>query len=277
MDCLDVASLKPGEFLTWWLNMGKVHGLDDDYRELYSNYFLEPGKLPYVWKHYEKQFEYLLEFSGSGKEVLDVGCGLGTELMWLGLNGANVTGIEMHARSLDIANKRLRILKDLGCNLNCKIEMKSLFDMPATEKYDVIFLRQAFHHIEPRLDAVKKLSELLKPSGKLIIEETNGWNPVLQAYFYKVRGLNTVAVKTNEETGEKYLFGNERITTGGNITRLFKKYGVIGESYYYRILPTSLANNYRLVAIVEFIEKKFPNNVLLRPSYLHYRWVGKKG
>ena len=72
-------------------------------------------------------------------------------------------------------------------------------------------MEQAFHHVEPRARVYETIAALLKPEGRVVISEANGWNPLLQLVLFRRRGFRTVIERTTE-TGERFLYGNERIT-----------------------------------------------------------------
>lgn len=109
----------------------------------------------------------------------------------------------------------------------------------------------------------------------MIIEETNGYNPVVQLKYLRVRGFRTVVTKRWPD-GTSYPFGNERITTGAYLTRLFAPHGIQGEATYFRLLPTVLARLPAIAAAAEMVELFLPNWKIFRPFHLHYSWVGEK-
>ena len=93
---------------------------------------------------------------------------------------------------LQVDRKRKSLLAQVvGKELRCDFETRSLLGLE-NEHYDVIWMEQAFHHLEPRSEVLTKLSALLRPGGKLVISETNGWNPAIQAKLFRLRGLKPV-------------------------------------------------------------------------------------
>lgn len=273
MTCVShILSLAPDEFLRWWFERAEEHGLDQAYASLYANYFDRPDTIPYVWRHFARRMRGLENLDLKNKRFLDVGCGLGTEVMWAALRGADSVGLELHPQLLDIATRRLAILSGL-VPVRCEIRRQNVLDLEG--QFDVVFMREAFHHMEPRAKIVHKLAALLRPGGLLIIEETNGYNPLIQFKYLLTRGLRTVVTKRWPD-GSSYLFGNERITTDTNLSCLFSPFGIKGQATYFRILPTKLARHSVLALMVEKIEGVLPDWAMFRPLYLHYSWSGIK-
>jgi hypothetical protein len=50
-------------------------------------------------------------------------------------------------------------------------------------------------HLEPRADVVAKLARLVVPGGHVVFSEANGWNPLLQAFLFKLRGTKTMQIE----------------------------------------------------------------------------------
>lgn len=270
-------ALLPHSFLVWWFERADLDELRGDYEALLPRYFTQFGQMSYVWHHYNERYSTLAGAGLDGKRILDVGCGIGTEVLWAALHGARSVGIELHRWSLSVAQKRLKVLEGLGLkNGQCELRYQDLFDIKADEKFDIILLRETFHHLEPRLLVVDKLASLIKQGGWLIIEETNGWNPVIQLKYLAIRGRRTVVIKHDKEVNRKYLFGNERITTAGALNRLFRPYGITGKARYFRFLPTRIAQIPALFRVTEPVERLVQNSLLFRPLCLHYTWVGRK-
>lgn len=266
-----LSALSPDRFLLWWFDHAQEHGLVEKYRAYYSHYYDARENIPYVWKHFAYRMRHLAALNLRNKKLLDIGCGLGTEIFWAALRGAVARGIELHKDSLEVARTRAQILRR-HADVDVELYDKNMLDLD--EKYDIIFLRETFHHLEPREGIVKKLAELLHPDGVLIIEETNGLNPVIQLKYWLVRGRRVVVTKVRED-GVSYLFGNERITTHMTLDRMFEKYGIRGEAEYFRLLPTSVAEHNSVAKCFESLENRFHNRIWLRPFYLHYSWIGR--
>lgn len=151
--------------------------------------------------------------------LLDAGCGNGTESLWFALNGANVTAVDIDEKLLDVAQHRLEDLRQhSSAPLQCTFSKKKILDVEG--KYDLIWLEQAFHHMEPREQVVSKLADLLTPGGYVVFCETNAWNPLLQLQFFKLRRFRTIIRYHGE------VWGNERILTAGRLAKHLRSAGL---------------------------------------------------
>ena len=130
-------------------------------------------------------------------------------------------------------------------------------------------MEQAFHHIEPRSEVPSALRRLLRPNGHVVISEANGWNPVLQLALFRQRGFQTVRESIDSE-GRKSLYGVERVTTAGRISKQFASQGFEEVSRrYFRVLPSE--PSFERFAWLEDIAPEW-----LAPIYSHYNIALRK-
>lgn len=103
----------------------------------------------------------------AGKRILEVGAGSGSLAVWLALQGAEVTGIDVSAGILEVAERRARIsgVGDRTTFLHCPIED---FDPAAAglpvEQFDAIIGNNVVHHFE-RDQALANIGRLLAPGA----------------------------------------------------------------------------------------------------------------
>lgn len=258
------------DFLQQWLDGDFLRGEEwDTFSRYYVSYIDHFGS--YIKFHYGAQTRELFGAlaQDKSKKILEIGCGCGTESLWVALQGYTVKGIDISDEMLRVARARQGVLEAaLGRKLACDFEKRSVLDISG-EQYDVIWMEQAFHHLEPRAEVLKKLSALLRPGGRLVICEVNAWNPMLQAVFFKQRGFNTIS--TDEHGGQ---VGNERILTAKALGRLLARHGIREERIrYFRFFPNK--------PWVDWIASRFgvvddKDIAMLRPLYTHYNYVGAK-
>lgn len=274
-----------GEFLDWWLKQQLLPGKAEDILlSYYSNYRREfDGYLKKAWtdRHFELD-EYLKNLNGANSvSILDLGCGTGSVSLYLAwkLQGrAKVLGIDINRERLYCASERLKLLKaEIQTDLICEFRTGSLFDIPPEETFDLIYMEETFHHLEPRRNAVKKIVNLLKDEGLLIISEINALNPFMQALLIKRRGFNTV-IKKIDEHGHSLLYGNERIIPAYMLARLFSAYGLHHISTrYFRVFNSSFARIIDRYLDLMHLEKKILSlNILKNIFAIHYNLICTK-
>ena len=103
-----------------------------------------------------------------GKDVLEIGCGIGTDSVNFARNGANLTIVELSSESLAITRKRLE-LEQLRANLvngNAE-ELDEL--LPPGKKFDLIYSFGVIHHTPHPERVVNAITKRLKAGGELRI------------------------------------------------------------------------------------------------------------
>jgi SAM-dependent methyltransferase len=114
--------------------------------------------------------------------VLDFGCGIGntTRLLRDAFAGADVTGYDPSARSIEVATRlsvarpeRLRFVGHNGGGAGDALPF-------AEASFELIFTANVFHHIERRDHRrwVSELRRVLRPTGQLLVFEHNPYNPL---------------------------------------------------------------------------------------------------
>jgi SAM-dependent methyltransferase len=254
------------DFLEFWLQSPVLppehQAVFDYYYRSYKRHF---G--PYLKHWYARQTAELMALiSRSGRpNVLEVGCGCGTESLWAALAGARVTAIDISRDLLAVAEERLAwIARRTGRTLDCRILYRSILDTEDLGTFDIVYMEQAFHHLEPRAEVVRRIAELAAPGGRVVIAEANGWNPLMQLKLLALRGTRTVI------TREGHSWGHERITVPAALIRLFGAHGLERESLeYYRVLP-----NLRGADALLWLDRRVP--AALRPLFTHFNLVLRK-
>lgn len=143
------------------------------------------------------------------------------------------------------------------------------------EQFDLIYMKDTLHHLEQRKEVVARLSVLLAPSGTIVIVEPNAWNPLIQLQMLRIQGFRTVVEKTDPATGERFVFGNERLVTGVKMRSFFKREGIHGKSKTIRFLSTKLSRHPLLVRIA-LASKRIHLEPVLCPLCIHTIYLGRK-
>jgi 2-polyprenyl-3-methyl-5-hydroxy-6-metoxy-1,4-benzoquinol methylase len=259
------------DFLAIWLNHPLLSEanqkiLDDYYRNFAG---MCSPRIRYWYNRQLAEAEELIR-SNQRLRVLEIGVGTGTEFLWWAFLGADVTGIDAFQHCLDVVAERRTILEGtMHTQLNCRLHLKQITEFEDDAGFDLIWLEQAFHHLEPRTEVLKRISALLRPGGKVIFSEANALNPLLQLLLIRQRGFKKVI---NVDTAQgKLMWGNERVLSRGSLARLLKAVGIDQESSsYYRMFPAS-----SIFDVFFGIERSI-ETPWLAPIYTHYNLVGRK-
>lgn len=130
-----------------------------------------------VYNKFAEIIEQKLKFSQKevgGIKILDIGCFTGDFLEILNEKGADVYGLELQDRAVEIANMKLpgRVYKaDVMSN-----------DFPALE-FDVVSLFGLIEHVVDPIKLLKRSSELLKKDGLIILQ-----TPDSNSFMAKIMG-----------------------------------------------------------------------------------------
>jgi 2-polyprenyl-3-methyl-5-hydroxy-6-metoxy-1,4-benzoquinol methylase len=268
-----LAATTPSQFLSAWLRNGAL--LPPTARETFLGYYHNFGDLSSArlrWA-YDRQLEEIscLVAERPGQQVLEVGAGCGTESLWFAKLGGCVTSIDIREDRLAVACARRSALEGLaGRKFDCRFERKNLLEMPGSDQFDLVWVQQTFHHLEPRAACVDAIVRLLRPGGRAVISEVNAWNPLIQLMLLRRRGLNTLT-SYEDIDGNHVQYGNERILPARTLTRWFCGAGLVEpEVRYYRLLPSHPAFD-RFTGL-ERRAASWP----LMPLFTHYNFVARK-
>lgn len=108
-----------------------------------------------------------------GRKVLDVGCGIGRNAYFFLEGGARVTAFDYDHRTLRACERNLSRFRRKD------VLFLSVYDMPWKGRFDLSFSIGVIHHLENQPLAVRKMVEVTKPGGKVLVwlygRENNWW------------------------------------------------------------------------------------------------------
>jgi ubiquinone/menaquinone biosynthesis C-methylase UbiE len=232
-----------GEFLRWWIDKPLLKGKAREvFQRYYSNYHRDFSKyMQRAWtdRHLELENESKALIEKDTANLLDLGCGTGSVSLYLASKfpqQLHVLGIDINGERLFCAEERKKVLeREMGIPLNCNFKLADLESLGENESFDLIYLEETLHHLEPRMKVIKKISRLLKDGGVIIISEVNAYNLFMQFRLLRQRGLTTIGEKKMKD-GSEVPYGIERILTASRVAGLFKAYGLSIKSLrYFRI------------------------------------------
>jgi 2-polyprenyl-3-methyl-5-hydroxy-6-metoxy-1,4-benzoquinol methylase len=100
------------------------------------------------------------EFAGA--RLLEVGCGMGTDLLQFARGGALVTGVDLTARSIEISRRHFLVYGARGDFAICDCESLAFAD----ESFDVVYSNGVLHHTPDTAAAVREVHRVLRPGGQ---------------------------------------------------------------------------------------------------------------
>jgi ubiquinone/menaquinone biosynthesis C-methylase UbiE len=127
----------------------------------------------------------VMEFSKhSGKQLLEIGGGLGTDLSQFAANGADITDLDLSAGHLALARENFRLRGLDGRFIHHDAESLPFED----NTFDVVYSNGVIHHTPNTAKVVSEMYRVLKPGVRIIVMvyAENSWH----YWSALVRGLS---------------------------------------------------------------------------------------
>jgi SAM-dependent methyltransferase len=143
-----------------------------------------PDRFGWSWNTYaelrpehEEQFRRwtrLLPADWRGKDVLDVGCGMGRNSYWpLKYGARHAVAVDLDERSLAAARRTLAPFA------NAEVRRDSAYDLPFRNEFDIVFSIGVIHHLQYPGRALANMVDAARPGGTVLIwvygRENNAW------------------------------------------------------------------------------------------------------
>ena len=156
-----------------------VSRVERDYHDKYASRFEERKLARYLrdylsdplWKEILPLFR--------GKDVLEIGCGMGFDSVTLASLGYHVRAIDISPTSIDRARRLASLVQVTN---HCSFEVVDLNDSTISGSYDMIFGRAVLHHltVRPLQETLSILRSTLNDDGRMLFVEPLDSNPVVQ-------------------------------------------------------------------------------------------------
>ena len=186
----DEACLEFDELRRWYANL--LHEVRDaghscielkrlsDKKNYYGKYFDEAQR-EFFLNHFARNLvetsNYILGMGELKPRVLEIGSGCGNQLLLLGLLGAQVTGCDIDKGVCELVEKRVSFYEKLsGRELDISLFCGDALNLSESSKFDAVHFLFSFSNIRPHEAMLNKVKDLLKPGGRLVLQETNQTN-----------------------------------------------------------------------------------------------------
>jgi ubiquinone/menaquinone biosynthesis C-methylase UbiE len=129
----------------------------------------------YRYQEYAPWMPRLMEFEKfRGARLLEVGCGMGTDLLQFARGGARCTGIDLTPRSIEITRHRFSLY---GADGNFMISDGEHLPF-RSESFDVVYSNGVLHHTPDTARAIREVHRVLTPGGvaKIMLYHRNSLN-----------------------------------------------------------------------------------------------------
>ena len=101
----------------------------------------------------------------AGQKVLEVGCGMGADLVQFARAGARVCGLDFSGHSLKLAGQWLRLERLPGCVLQGDAENLPFLD----NVFDLVYSWGVLHHAPDTRRAVREAVRVCKEGGEILV------------------------------------------------------------------------------------------------------------
>lgn len=137
--------------------------------------------------------------------LLEIGCGMGTDLLQFARGGACCTGIDLTPRSIEITRHRFRLYDADGAFMISDGEHLPF----RNESFDLVYSNGVLHHTPDTAGAIREVHRVLRPGGtaKVMVYHRNSLNywfdivlrrGVLRADFLRGRSVAEIMSRVVE-------------------------------------------------------------------------------
>jgi ubiquinone/menaquinone biosynthesis C-methylase UbiE len=115
--------------------------------------------------HLRPLFEKMRSACGERGRLLEVGCGMGTDLLQLARKGIDVAGVDLTEAAIELAKKRFGMYE-----LEAELRVADAENLPFNdEEFEVVYSFGVLHHTPDTKKAVRETHRVLKKSGRAFV------------------------------------------------------------------------------------------------------------
>ena len=100
-----------------------------------------------------------------GRDVLEIGCGIGTDGLQFARNGARYVGVDLTPTAVELAREQFRL-----CGVDGRFEVANADVLPfADESFDHVYSCGVIHHSPDTEATVRQMFRVLPPAGTFCV------------------------------------------------------------------------------------------------------------
>lgn len=144
----------------------------------------------YFKNSYRKALNLAKPYLGSGRSILDVGCGPGglEKLLSRLVSGSKIIGIDISPKVIEVAQKSINNDDNKQNNeIIFIVSQASIIPYP-DNFFDIIFCLNSFHHFPDQVGFVREANRMLRPGGVLVLLDNINDN-VIRKCWIKILNL----------------------------------------------------------------------------------------
>lgn len=142
----------------------------------------------------------------AGLRVLDYGCGPADFGLWMATEGATVTLLDLSPAAIELGLKRAQA-SGVAASVRGIAADASHLPMLPNATFDLVFACASLHHTLKYPGALEELARVMQPDARLVLCETWGGNPLLNA----ARALRARLAGQEEEQGEDIILSRREL------------------------------------------------------------------
>ncbi len=131
--------------------------------EYHGEYQPSPYRVVREWHRGQRLLQRLRSSLTPGSRMLEIGSGIGCNVMNFALAGFDASGVEPGAGFSAFSREKM----------HAQVQSCTLEDLPASGDYDVVLLVHVLEHLPHPTRALRQIAGLLRPQGKLYVEVPN--------------------------------------------------------------------------------------------------------
>ncbi|MBX2885360.1 MAG: methyltransferase domain-containing protein [Granulosicoccus sp.] len=133
------------------------------YELIYGKDFVSPGGADMARKLIESMQ------LPAGAHVLDIGCGLGGSAFMMAKQfGLRVDAVDLSRNMIEQAQQRQR---EYGLQQSISFELKDCLHIDSKDRYDAVYSRDVFLHIDNKAELFTVITDALKPGAQLLFTD----------------------------------------------------------------------------------------------------------